>query len=786
MKRFELPLAPANPHNVVEQGDLRVTALTDRLFRVETGDKTDLPTQTVWWRDLGEVNVESREEGGKLIVKTDRVVMTLSAKGEPLSVLLDGTPVTTKGNLKGTARTLDQTDGKIPLGKGLIAKGGLARLDDDGLLLADGGFAPRGKGKDYYLFAYGKDFRGCLNDFYRVTGQVPLIPRYALGNWWSRYKAYTQQEYLDVLDKFAARKVPLTVATIDMDWHWTDVVKRFGKEAKPTASPNFQDRIMVATLPFIWNGWTGYSWNTELFPDHKAFLNELHDRGHHVTLNVHPSHGVRFFEDHYADYCKIVGVDPSTRQAIPFLLGKREYVEGYFDAMHHPLEDEGVDFWWLDWQQGSRSDVKGLDPLWGLNHYHYLDSGRGDKRPLILSRFAGAGSHRYPLGFSGDSSMDWATLRFQPYFTANAANVGYTWWSHDIGGHHRYGKNDQLYLRWVQFGVFSPINRLHSTSNEFMGKEPWKCAPHIERIVNDYLRLRQALIPYIYSEAYRNHHEGIALCEPMYYGNPDEKDAYQVPNEYRFGSQLIVAPVTAPVHPKTALAPTKVWLPEGRYTDVFTGRVYEGGRYAVYRPIDSIPVFAKSGAIVPTYTDRQSNDLSTKQAHTLLLWQGNGHYDWYEDDGETNAFRKGAYAITSITQEQEGDTLTLTLAPAQGDLSVLPNMRTLTLSWQDVADAIVTVDGKQVGFSREMTVTYRPQEGLTVCLSHVVLPKAPELKEQVVDMLSRYQGSNLVKLLRYSKIAKDPTRKMRGPKWAKGPIEELQATCDNISQKNGK
>lgn len=112
-------------------------------------------------------------------------------------------------------------------------------------------------------------------------------------------------------------------------------------------------------------------------------------------------------------------------------------MEAYFEYLHHPYENEGVDFWWIDWQQGKKSSLKGLDPLWALNHYHYLDNCRGGKRGMILSRFAQAGSQRYPLGFSGDTTINWNCLRFQPYSTAAAANIGYTWWSHDIGGHMR-------------------------------------------------------------------------------------------------------------------------------------------------------------------------------------------------------------------------------------------------------------------------------------------------------------------------------------------------------------
>lgn len=138
------------------------------------------------------------------------------------------------------------------------------------------------------------------------------------------------------------------------------------------------------------------------------------------------------------------------------------------------MKKTALTFGGLDWQQGKKSDIEGLDPLLALNHYHFLDNAENGKLPLILSRYAGLGSHRYPLGFSGDTAINHKVLDFQPYFTANAANAAYFWWSHDIGGHHFGYKDDELYLRWIEFGVFSPILRLHSTSNDLLGKEPWK------------------------------------------------------------------------------------------------------------------------------------------------------------------------------------------------------------------------------------------------------------------------------------------------------------------------
>ena len=267
------------------------------------------------------------------------------------------------------------------------------------------------------------------------------------------------------MDRFEKEKIPLTVATIDMDWHWVDLKKQFKINA---------------------NGWTGYSWNTELFKDYKSFLNNLQNRNLKVTLNLHPADGIRHFEDMYNDVAKAVGIDPETKEDVKFSCKSDDFWNAYFDKVHKPYEKDGVDFWWIDWQQGKKSDIEGLDPLLALNHYHFLDNAENGKLPLILSRYAGLGSHRYPLGFSGDTAINYKVLDFQPYFTANAANAAYFWWSHDIGGHHFGYKDDELYLRWIEFGVFSPILRLHSTSNDLLGKEPWKYRRDVAHQQHDY------------------------------------------------------------------------------------------------------------------------------------------------------------------------------------------------------------------------------------------------------------------------------------------------------------
>ena len=723
---------------IFEQNNIRISLITSRLLRVETGAFTDLATQTVINRDFEKTEYKLEQKGDTLSVITNDATfnLTLSA-GDVKSAKIGESTVTdfADGRLPGTARTLDTVDGECKLEQGITSTSGVSEMDDSDSLLVmpDGSISPREDSSDVYYFAYGHDYLGQLRDFFKLTGEVPLIPKYALGNWWSRYYAYTQEEYRGLMKKFIDKELPITVATIDMDWHWTDVIERFGKNAVAGKPKNAVEAFYNAALP----GWTGYSWNTELFPDYRELLTWLHDNGHHVTLNVHPSQGVRFFEDQYADMCRALGRDPEKKEIIGFDITDPAFRKAYFEVLHHPFENEGVDFWWIDWQQGKKTNIPGLDPLWALNHYHTADSGRAEKRGLILSRYAGLGSHRYPLGFSGDTVVSWKSLDFQPYFTNCAANAGYTWWSHDIGGHMRGIQDDELYLRWLQYGVFSPINRLHSSNSEFMGKEPWKKSYAVEKISEEFLRLRHKMIPYMYSANYRTHTEGEPICMPMYY-RYDNEHSYKAKNQYIFGGTLMVCPITRQMDKKLNLAYVDVYLPEGRWTDIFNGRVYEGGRWVkMYRDLDSIPVLAPAGAIIPMYRNDRTNDLSNSQPLEVHIWRGEGHYELYEDDGETNAYKNGEFVITKFDLTERDGSLILTIIPPSDTKGIIPTEREIFIKFRD----IIHTEEKIV----------LKNEPITLEIQNII-PTENESESELRSMvLTRVQGNNDKKSISFKK-----------------------------------
>ena len=643
------------------EAQYRITFMTARLVRFEyqeNGIFENRLTTSVQNREFPDVKVEMCRNSKGLVLDTDYLHIIYDEK--PFSI--NGLCISVKGNLTayhstwrygekittlgGTVRTLDGADGEIPVENGLVSRSGYSVLDDSQsmILTNSGKFIPREQSEtDFYFFGYGHDYQQCLRDYYWLTGTVPMLPRYALGNWWSRFHEYTEKSYLELIDRFEQAAIPLSVAVIDMDWHLTDVPGN--------------------------SGWTGYTWNKSLFPDPHRFLSALHKRRMHTTLNLHPAGGVEAYEDAYPAMCESLGINPEQKKRIDFDASDERFLHAYLEYLHHPLEEEGVDFWWIDWQQGKESLVKGLDPLWVLNERHFQDSQRKGKRGLILSRYAGPGSQRTPVGFSGDTIMSWASLAFQPKFTAMATNAGYPWWSHDIGGHMRGIRNDELSVRWLQFGVFSPILRLHSGKMCFASKEPWTYGKEAERLMGDYLRLRHRLIPYLYTAAERTHHCGEALIRPMYYQWPDSEEAYQVPNQYMFGPSLMVCPITEPMNPELKMSKTTAWLPEGTWFDTMTGQVYSGDRMlSIWRGLDDYPVFAPSGTILPL-ADSMIADENPSEMTLRVFGGASGSFDLYEDD----CVSLNSNAVwTHISFDWENKVLRFSI---EGDRSLLPDKR---------------------------------------------------------------------------------------------------------------
>ena len=602
-----------------------------------------------------------------------------------------------KGNLKGTYRTLDGYDGseyqysnpkhEMPIEDGILATDGWTLIDDSKSLLFDGAedwdwVTERQSAEgaqDWYFMAYGHDYKGALNSYTKFAGKVPLPPRYTFGYWWSRYWSYSDQDFRDLMSNFQRFDLPIDVLVIDMDWH------PISAEAG--------------------GGWTGWDWNERLFPDYKAFLKYLDAQGVKATMNLHPAEGVRPYEKKYAEFMQRFGKnDGKTHEWIG---SDKQYVKALFDTYLHDYMADGVDFWWLDWQQWPKDRaIADLDNVFWCNYIWFSDMERnGNKRPMLYHRWGGLGNHRYQVGFSGDSFITWASLKFLPYFNSTASNVLYGYWSHDIGGHQskKWGSpvEPQLYTRAMQMGQYLPIIRSHSTKDPNLNKEPWAFSSDTQQRLANVINGRYTLVPYIYTMARKTYESGLALCRPLYYDNPEAKEAYEFKEEYMFGDDMLIAPVTSAVDSVDGYANVKVWLPAGEWLEYETGQMLTGGKtYERRFTLDEYPVYVRAGSIIP-YFGKLKNLSGTNQAVTIRVFPGadKGEFMLYEDNGEDKNYVT-EYANTHLSYMRQGTQLYITIGARQGQYKDMPAQRHFYVALPcQKAPVSISCDGRKLPFT---------------------------------------------------------------------------------------
>lgn len=680
---------------VVISGKARFTILTDQLIRLEWNEKAtfeDRASFVVVNRKLPVVSFSKKEDADWLTIQTKSLTLRYRKEAnftsENLSIKfnLDGKAVVwqpgieDKGNLGGTARTLDGcTAGKdwngtpVDLGKGIISRSGWTLLDESKSFLFDNSDWPWVSDtnttlrQDWYFFGHGNDYTKALKDYMSIAGKIPMVPKFALGYWWSRYWLYSDQELRKLVDDFGTYDIPIDVLVIDMDWHET-----FGGLTVP-GKPEIDETGH-------WLGWTGYTWNKSYFPNPTKFLKWTNDNKLKTALNLHPASGIAPMEEVYNDFTKAYGIDSKEKKYIPYKMDEKKWAKTYFDVVLQPMEKLGVDFWWLDWQQEPESNyTKGLSNIWWLNYTFFTDmEKRGKKRPLLFHRWGGMGNHRYQIGFSGDDKIDWGSLKYQTFFTPTASNVGYGYWSHDIGGHasSELDTNAELYVRWLQFGVFSPILRTHSAKISSIERRFWKY-PEQFKTMKELVHLRYSLAPYIYTAARQAFDDGISICRPMYYNYPKQEEAYQFKYQYMFGNDLLVAPVSDAVSSESGLVNQKIWLPEGNWYEWHSGSVVKGNQIISRNfAIDEIPLYSKAGSIIPMYPKIQNLQQQVSNWVLNIVPGEQGSTVVYEDDDTTNAYKDSEYTTTRITQKSDGAVQKIIIEPRHGKYANMYKNRT--------------------------------------------------------------------------------------------------------------
>lgn len=703
--------ALARHGGAVTDGPVRIEVITPTLLRLEyaaDGAFQDAPTFNAVARDTAPPPYSVRRSGGELLVTTGKVRLHYLEGSGPFGPDNTTLDLTVGGTLRqvhpafgspahpdalgGWYRGLDYYSGqagpidRLTLHPGLLDRSGWYLLDDTttALRTPGGWVAPRpahqGAYQDGYLFGYGHDYKQALGDLRTLTGPDDMLPAWAFGTWFSAYYPYTAQDYeTSLVPAFRANKVPLDALVSDTDWK----------------------------APQSWNGW---NFNPALFPDPAAYLAWANAQHLHPTFNVHAS--ISEDDPQYAR-AQATAKGRLAQAAMSFAPAAHRFdwsdpdQAAAWQNLHTPLEQQGVRQWWLDYCcDDSTASMPGLTPDSWVNELYRRDGDARGLRGFALSRAGGAypdytgvtaagpwGEHRSTVQFTGDTRPDWQTLAFEASFTqAEGASIGLPYVSDDIGSFAGKHLPDDLYLRWLQLGAFQPVLRLHSDHGDRL---PWQYDSSVRSAAESVLRLREALVPYLYATARQAYDTGLPMARALYLDHPEDPAAYTHDGEYMLGDQLLVAPVTTP----GLSAVTKVWLPAGTWTDLFTGTTYQGGEHLVSSTPDTMPVFARAGGILQLAPYSDNVETAPKDQLTLKVFpHGAGTTTLYDDAGEGLAYRGGQFAATPVRYTEQG-VRTLTIGPAAGTYAGQPTARDYTVQFVDVArPRHVTVDGRPAGF----------------------------------------------------------------------------------------
>lgn len=675
--------AKTNPEVVILGNKYRFSVLSDRLIRLEyseTGSFTDLPSQFAIFRNFPKIDFQVKQDDRILEIQTKkfRVEYLKNKKFDSGKVMpTNNLKVTLLKNEKvwyynhpearrfpGISSSLDGTKEEQTPFKGLYSLDGFVSFDDSKTLLIDegGSLIKRDNNNiDLYLFMYDLNFIDAMDDYFTLTGRPPLLPRYALGNWWSRNTNYSDNNILELADKFTKENIPLSVFLLDNDWHISQVLDQKKNLVKATS---------------------GYTFNNDLFSNPKSFIEQLHSKNIRLGLNINPKQGLYPHEMYFEKIKEYLPLEKNSM--IKFDPLNPRFLDVYFKLLVNPLEQNGIDFFWNDYN-GDRN----LMALWILNHYHFLDLAKTPaKRGMLLSRGSDIAPHRYSVLYSGKTQATWEMLRKIPKSFQDAANSGISWISHDVAGNNGGIEESELYIRSVQLGVFSPILRFNGARSKYYKREPWRWDIKTKTVVEGYLNHRHQLIPYIYTEAYRYYSEGKPIIKPLYYDIPWVFDDPVYNNQYFFGRELMVAPILEKKDSVMNRTIQKVYVPEGIWYDFSTGKKYSGNKKHVsFYKEEEYPVFAKGGAIIPLSIESGLNNIGNPSILEVHIFPGqNNTYVLYEDDGVTNLYKENYFLKTSIDYNYLPSNYTVIVRSVEGKKGLVPDKRTYRFRFRNTKE----------------------------------------------------------------------------------------------------
>ena len=641
--------------NIITGDKYRFSILSPRLIRIEYNKDNKFEnraTSLVVKRNFGSTNFTVEQTELSLTITTEYFTLTY-VKGTPvnsknLKVKVNGTdrewyPSHKEiRNLGSINYSLDYLENNLKLDKGLYSFDGFATLDDStNLVLENDNFIPREPTYDMYLFVYNKDLGLCLQDYFNLTGYPPMIPRYTLGTWWYKNDPYNMYDIDNILKEFSDNHLPISVFLLGDKWH--------NREENFTYDRTLFDTNILNKYYKSKRVKFGLTINPELpiYPKDPLF---------NTLSNV-----INNYDNKYLSF-------------IPL---NNNTISIYLNTVISNLKSTGINIFNIDYN--NEKDKQGL---FLLNHYHYVIANLNEVG-VILSRNPGIAPHRYPIIYSGQTRVSWDTLKALPTYNNSAANLGITWHAHAIGGYYGGIEDDELYLRYIQFGVFNPIFILAGDTGKYYKREPWKWNQLNLSVIRTYMQLRNKLIPYIYNEGYNYHEYGVPLIQPLYYKYPKIYDEPNYVNQYFFGSRIMISPSIKKKNIEMNRVVQRIFIPSGTWYDYFSGKKFAGNKYYVnFYKDEDYPIFVKEGSIIPMSLD-DTSDLP-RNMEIQIFPAENGlysSYELYEDDG-ISLNKNYNYIITKMNLDRVENGYKFTITKKDGNLNV-PN-RTYLLRFKNM------------------------------------------------------------------------------------------------------
>jgi alpha-glucosidase len=545
---------------------------------------------------------------------------------------------------------------------------------------------------DYFLI-YGPAVSRVVEEYTELTGRMPMPPRWALGYQQSRWSYAPAAEVLRIARTFREKRIPADVLYLDIDYM---------------------------------DGYRVFTWDAKRFPDPAGMLRELGELGFKVVPIIDPGvkedtayriareglaggHFVR-----YPDRSLYVGSVWPGRTWFPDF--SRPATRAWWGGHLARLVESGVDGIWNDMNEpavwgkafplevlmedgGRWSSQKRMHNLYGLlmsrAAYEGLRRARPDRRPFVLTRAGFAGIQRFSAVWTGDNVASWDHLALGVRMMLGMGLSGVPFIGTDVGGFVD-TPSPELFARWIQVGAYSPFFRAHTTTNT-PDQEPWSFGEQVEEISRTFISRRYRLLPYLYALFWQANRTGSPVMRPLFWHHQQDSMVYRPEYQQQFllGERLLVAPV---IHEGATSA--WVYLPAGRWLDLDTDSVYQGGRaVAVAAPLERLPTFLREGGILPTQEAVQYVGQAAAGTLSVDLFAGEetGTFDLYEDDGESHAHERGGYRLTRFQLAERGGTAVITRELRHDGHRLSPRMLRLRLRGLRAAPREITLDGRGLG-----------------------------------------------------------------------------------------